>query len=76
MGALWRHLVAVEWRSERVTEYLLHLLDRRGRIIATVELRHDTDEAAEAEVAGRLRGGAAELWRGEVLVRKFLRVED
>jgi hypothetical protein len=57
-----------------VTIYHLHLLDRQGRRVTSVELRYDSDEEAMAEVGPALQGAPGELWRGPVLVQKFLRL--
>ena len=57
-----------------MTIYHLHLLNRHGRRVTSVELQYDNDAEAVAEVGEALNGGAAELWRGRVLVRTFPRV--
>jgi hypothetical protein len=59
-----------------MTNYRVDLLDRHGRILTSVDVQYDSDEAAEIDVAARLRGAPAELWSGDRLVRRFRRVRD
>lgn len=59
-----------------MTDYRVDLLDRDGRLLTSVDVQYDSDETAEIDVGARLRGAPAELWRGDRLVRKFLRARD
>ena len=54
--------------------YHLHLLNRYGRRLDSVELQYDNDEDAVTDVGWALQGSPAELWRGPVLVQAFPRV--
>jgi len=56
--------------------YRLYLLDRGGKVIDSVELSHDCDEAAVAEARAHLRGAPAELWNETGLRHRFPRIDD